>query len=43
MRAVEFYNELWQIDKEITEYQSKLDILNKRKKELYKINRLDLK
>lgn len=43
MRAVEFYNELWQIEKEIKEHQTSLETLLKRKSELKKIKRLDLK
>lgn len=43
MKATEFYNELWQIDKELKEYTTKINTLNKRREKLMKIKRIDLK
>lgn len=43
MTAEAFYNELWQIDNEIKEYENKLKILYRRKDDLNKISRTTLK
>lgn len=43
MTAEAFYNELWQIDTEMKEIKHKYLLLKKRREQLNKINRIDLK